>query len=144
MSGKDSAYGSRGVLLVNAGRGALRAIVLMVCVFLILSLLMVKEYLPSELLRAYILAAVFFSALAGGVYAARRQGRGVAVTGALCGLLFFVPILLLGTLNAAGELGGYTLRLLVSAVTGGAAGGALTVRAKRTKKPRAKRRYNKM
>ena len=42
MSGKDSASGGRGVLLVNAGRGALRAVLLTVCVFLVLSLLMVK------------------------------------------------------------------------------------------------------
>ncbi|MCI5753610.1 MAG: TIGR04086 family membrane protein [Clostridiales bacterium] len=139
MSGKDSASGGRGVLLVNAGRGALRAVLLTVCVFLVLSLLMVKEYLPSGLMREYIIAAVFFSALAGGVHAARRQGRGVAVTGAVCGVLFFVPILLLGALNDAGQFGGYTLRLLLAAVVGGTVGGVLTARAKRPKKLRRKK-----
>ena len=113
-------------------------------VLLVLSVLMKRKYLPVGLMQEYLIASVFACSLAGGIYAQRRRGRGAAVVGAVSGVIMFFPFLLFGVLHPECVIGADALRLFLSALVGGAAGGALAIGQKKQKSRHIRKKNNRM
>ena len=144
MQGKETGKMGKGIsVIMNAIRGTLAAAGLTLCVFILLAFLISREYLPSSLMKEYVIATAFICMLAGGIHAAKREGRGVVTVGALAGVLYFLLILLMTAGIKNGSFGAMTIRMLVCSIGGGVTGGLLCAGQKTQKKKPARQKYNK-
>ena len=107
----------------------------------ICALLVAKEVLPFELLEELVIACVFLSGAFGGLAACAARGGKVMQTGLTVGAVLAGAIVI-ATLVMPGEgvLNANCLRHVIAAVTGGAFGGALSIKRKRGDKHRSRRK----
>ncbi len=119
--------------------GPLVCVVSLPILLYICAIMLAREWLPFEIMEELVIACVFLSAALGGICACKsREGR-VMQTGFGAGAIF-AALLVIITLVVPGE-GAFTascLKHIIAALTGGAFGGALSI--KRGKRPSSRRR----
>jgi putative membrane protein (TIGR04086 family) len=125
--------------LLNIAAGILPGFFVTLLLLFLSSLLISTEKLPASLRDELIIASVFVGAAASGAVAAKRQGRGVLLIGLCAGLGYLLALKLFSACIPSGSLfGGLSLKTAISAIAGGAFGGALRSRKKRPKHGRMK------
>ena len=127
-------------LLRRCLAGGLATLISLPALLYICALLLAHEALPYTLMEELVIACVFISAALAAVAACAGGGGKVMQTGLAAGAALASAIVVI-TLAAPGEgpLNAQTLRHVLAAITGGAFGGALSVRRAKPKS-RAKRR----
>ncbi|MGI5936717.1 MAG: TIGR04086 family membrane protein [Oscillospiraceae bacterium] len=114
-----------GLLISSALGGAVGTVLSLVLLF-VFAFLISEGKLPESLSETLVVAAAFVGATVGGATSAKRQGRGVLVSGVCGGIAYMIIILLVNALGGnGGAFGPSTLKLAICAVAGGAFGGTL-------------------
>ena len=121
--------------------GPLTAAVSLSLLLFVCAVLLSREILPFELMEELVIAAVFLAATAGGAAAARGRGGKVMQAGLLSGGVL-AAVIVIGTLALPGEglLSAQCLRHVIAALSGGAFGGALSIKRGGRKGKRRKRK----
>lgn len=121
--------------LKAALKGAAVSAVAGTLILLILSWLIGKGRIPSELMEEYVIVTVIVATFLGGIVSVRLQGRTAAVTALLSGVVILLGITV-ASMFANGILfinGGY-VKMMVSIFAGSMTGGMLGTRRKTSKK----------
>lgn len=121
--------------LKAAVKGALVAVLAGTVILLILSWLIGKGRIPSDLMEEYVIVTVIVATFLGGTVSVRLQGRTAAVTALLSGAMILLGIIA-ASMCANGILfvnGGF-VKMMVSVFAGSITGGMLGTRRKTAKK----------
>ncbi|HHU22368.1 MAG TPA: TIGR04086 family membrane protein [Clostridiales bacterium] len=128
-------------LLISSAMGGAVGTVLSIILLFVFAFLISEGKLPESLSEPLVVAAAFVGATASGVASAKRQGRGVVVSGICGGIAYMIIILLVTALGGSGGVfGPMTLKLVICAVAGGAFGGTLCSGGKKKKRRRRRKR----
>lgn len=119
----------------SAMKGAAVTVVSGGLILLVLSWLVGKGHIPSDLMEEYVIVAVIVSSFLGGSVSVRLQGRTAAVTALISGMIVLLGITV-ASMFANGILfvnSGY-VKMLVSVFAGSITGGMLGTRRKGSKR----------
>ena len=121
--------------LKAAVKGALVSAAAGAAILLVLSWLIGKGRIPSDLMEEYVIVTVIVATFLGGTVSVRLQGRTAAVTALLSGAVILLGITI-ASLFANGVLfvNGNYVKMLVSIFAGSITGGMLGTRRKTAKK----------
>ena len=139
---KESGGGGMNMIRHSAVGAILGMLVTMLAVFAF-SATMTTELLPVSMSDSFVIVSVIVGTTVGGIYCAKRQGRGVIIAG-LASAGMYVILVLIGTLMfmKRGNDPSLTLKVIIASVAGGGFGGTLKLRGK-NKKSHLRRKYYK-
>ena len=128
-----------GLLVSSALGGAVGTILNLVLLF-VFAFLISEGKITESLSETLVTATAFIGAAVGGAVSAKRQGKGVLVSGVCGGIAFMLIILIINALGGSkGAVGPSTLKLAICAITGGGFGGTLCSGGGRKKRRRRSR-----
>lgn len=129
-------------LIRHAAVGALIGMLVTLLVMLLGSMAMTSKLLPTSIRDLLVLASVIIGTMIGGIYCAKKQGRGVITAGLVTAVVYII-LLLLGTMLCVKKGGesSLTLKIIIAAVAGGCFGGVLRL-GRKTTKSRLRKKYN--